>query len=304
MLLDETQWSDHLCKNWEKAVIIFLPWPCMLIACEAKASEVISSLEWVRYECTGEHSSLRHSTVPSFHSILETRSLPAEENVMLLAVTNQLQKMEDYSIYSLSVLFTFNPLCLEFKKQKKTKKPTRKDHPSLFYISHEETKLLLHAHGCQVPSFQSWERCSITRRTYLCDSVGSHGSVLLLYPGLYRLQIAGPGCWCNMDHQKDLFCRLTSITSHLSLSSVIFQHKDLQLVYNLHRCLFISKLKLKITAKKWNMNVVALVYPMKVIQKENKNWQINCFFLWHNVGHSELEWNFQRCCTLVQFCFS
>lgn len=147
MLLDETQWSDHLCKNWEKAVIIFLPWPCMLIACEAKASEVISSLEWVRYECTGEHSSLRHSTVPSFHSILETRSLPAEENVMLLVVTNQLQKMEDYSIYSLSVLFTFNPLCLEFKKQKKPNK-THQEGPPLPF--------LYFSWGNQTPSPCTW----------------------------------------------------------------------------------------------------------------------------------------------------
>lgn len=168
MLLDETQWSDHLCKNWEKAVIIFLPWPCMLIACEAKASEVISSLEWVRYECTGEHSSLRHSTVPSFHSILETRSLPAEENVMLLVVTNQLQKMEDYSIYSLSVLFTFNPLCLEFKKQKKTKQnpPGRTTPPFSIFLMRKPDSFSVHM-AAKFPLFKA-EKDAVSQEEPTC----------------------------------------------------------------------------------------------------------------------------------------
>lgn len=139
---------------------------------------------------------LEHSIIPS---ILETCSLPAEENVMLFTVTNQ-----DYYrrwkiiphthclYFSPSTSFVLNLRSKQTKKQQT--KPTRKDCTPTSYISFEETKLFLHAHGCQVPSFQSLERRSITRRTYLCDSVGCQGSALLLYPGLYRLQIAGPAC--------------------------------------------------------------------------------------------------------------
>jgi len=46
----------------------------------------------------------------------------------------------------------------------------------------------------KTPSFQSLERYGIAMGTYWPDAVGSHGSVLLLYRGLYRLWTAESVC--------------------------------------------------------------------------------------------------------------
>lgn len=46
----------------------------------------------------------------------------------------------------------------------------------------------------KTPFFQSLERYGVAMGTYWPDAEGSHGSVLLLYHGLYRLQTARSVC--------------------------------------------------------------------------------------------------------------
>lgn len=105
----------------------------------------------------------------------------------------------------------------------------------LFYISYGKHKSFSMQRDEKPPSFQCWERYGIAMGTYWPGAEGSQGSVLLLDLGLHRLQTAGTGCWCNMDHQRDLLCRQVSMRLPLLLSSVISHHNYLQLVYSMHR---------------------------------------------------------------------
>lgn len=215
----------------EKVFITIPCWPCTLLTGKQKnLRSFLAYNKWDKHR--GEPSSLKHSAVLSFHNILNTCLLPPVEYGTLFVVIKQLQKMKGYSMcsHSLSALFIFVlnlKIVLEFENTHK------------LCISYGETKSFLFAHGWEVPSFQSIERYHIATSTYLHDAVGCHDPVLLLQHGLYRLQTAGPVCWCNMDHQKDLFCRQASLMSHLSLSSVIFHHNGLQLINSMHRSLFL-----------------------------------------------------------------
>lgn len=110
------------------------------------------------------------------------------------------------------------------------------------------------------PSFQCLDRYGITMGTYWPGAEGSQGSVLVLDIGLHMLN-AGTGCWCNMDHQRDLLCRQVSMRLPLLLSSVTSHRNYLQLVYSMHRFpsfsffFFYSALS---NCKSWNRNDVLL----------------------------------------------
>lgn len=137
----------------------------------------------------------------------------------------------------------------------------------------------------KTPSFQSSERRGIAMGTYWADAVGSHGSVLVLYRGLYRLQTAGSVCWCNTDHQKDLFCRQASIMLPLFLSSVIVHHSYLQLVYSMHRFpsfffFFPFLTQVKITVKAEIGTLLFLYIPLKSPVRKRKIGRWTRFSLW------------------------
>lgn len=106
---------------------------------------------------------------------------------------------------------------------------------------------------------QGWHRSG----TYWPDAEGWRGSVLLLHLGLHRLQNAGTGCWCNMDHQRDLLCRQVSMRLPLLLSSVISHRNYLQLVYSMHRFLVFFFNSALSNCKSWKRNDVLLYSLLK-----------------------------------------
>lgn len=172
-----------------------------------------------------------YSAVPSFHIILKTCLLPPVEHYLLSSINCRRWKVTPLAYHH--YFYSLIPFVLNLTS-KKTKQEGFLPPVFSMFLMGKPKSFFMHTDD-KAPSFQSLEGYGIAMGTYWPDAVGSHGSVLLLYRGLYRLRTAGSVCWCNTDHQKDLFCRQASIMLPLFLSSVIFHHSYLQLVYSMHR---------------------------------------------------------------------